>query len=120
MTYNGKQYYFNDKGYLVTGEHRRFKLFLLAKWCYVCSEVLLKMPKGQSLVYGKSGKLTTQTGWKEVTVKGMIVVRKRNSTNTSSKVASWLLVLTEVEGKEKYFYDNGYQAKEHLHSKTAT
>ena len=30
---------------------------------------IIKNVKGQSLVYGKSGKLTTQTGWKEVTVK---------------------------------------------------
>ena len=30
---------------------------------------VIKNAKGQSLVYGKSGKLTTQTGWKEVTVK---------------------------------------------------
>ncbi|MFR8245153.1 MAG: hypothetical protein ACLU93_01110 [Streptococcus sp.] len=41
---------------------------------------VIKNAKGQSLVYGKSGKLTTQTGYKEVLLK-MIVVR-RNSTNT--------------------------------------
>ena len=54
--------------------------------------------------------MTTQTGWKEVTVK--------DDSGKEEKFYQYFFKggimatgLTEVEGKEKYFYDNGYQAK---------
>lgn len=70
MTYTGKQYHFNAKGYPVTGERTidgSYYYFLPNGVMF--ADGIIKNVKGQSLVYGKSGKLTTQTGWKEVTVK---------------------------------------------------
>ena len=111
VTYNGKKYYFNDKGYLVTGEQTidGSNYYFLPNGV-MFADGIIKNAKGQSLVYGKSGKLTTQTGWKEVTVK--------DDNGKEEKFYQYFFKggimatgLTEVEGKEKYFYDNGYQAK---------
>lgn len=111
VTYKGKQYYFNDKGYLVTGEQAidGSNYFFLPNGV-MFTDGVIKNAKGQSLVYGKSGKLTTQTGWKEVTVK--------DDSGKEEKFYQYFFKggimatgLAQVEGKEKYFYDNGYQAK---------
>ena len=111
VTYNGKQYYFNDEGYLVTGEQTidGANYYFLPNGVMLADGVV-KNAQGQSLVYGKTGKLTTQTGWKEVSVKDA-AGNEEKFYRYFFKGGIMATGLAQVEGKEKYFYDNGYQAK---------
>lgn len=111
VTYNGKQYYFNDEGYLVTGEQTidGANYYFLPNGVMLADGVV-KNAQGQSLVYGKTGKLTTQTGWKEVSVKDT-AGNEEKFYRYFFKGGIMATGLAQVEGKEKYFYDNGYQAK---------
>lgn len=111
VTYNSKQYYFNDKGYLVTGEQTidGANYYFLPNGVMLADGVV-KNAQGQSLVFGKTGKLTTQTGWKEVSVKDT-AGNEEKFYRYFFKGGIMATGLAQVEGKEKYFYDNGYQAK---------
>lgn len=111
VTYNGKQYYFNDEGYLVMGEQTidGANYYFLPNGVMLADGVV-KNAQGQSLVYGKTGKLTTQTGWKEVSVKDT-AGNEEKFYRYFFKGGIMATGLAQVEGKEKYFYDNGYQAK---------
>ena len=78
--------------YLVTGEQaiNGSNYFFLPNGV-MFTDGVIKNAKGQSMVYGKSGKLTTQTGWKEVTVKDDSG-KEEKFYQYFSRVASWLLV----------------------------
>ena len=119
VTYNGHKYYFDEQGHMVTGAQTidGYRYFFLPNGI-MFADGQVKDDKGQVRLYGESGKLLINKGWKEIVLKDADGKELKDADGNAKKVYRYFLDdsvmatgLTEVEGEQKYFYDNGYQAK---------